>query len=54
MQYQRDRRLLIASDETQLDQAVAIEEALSHLTIEALLNEELQEQDMERESRSVC
>jgi ubiquitin len=53
MQYQRERGLLIAADETQLDQKVAIEEALSQLTIEAILKEELQDQDVERESRSV-
>jgi len=54
MEYQRERGLLIAADGTQLDQNVAMEEALSQLTIEAILNEELQDQDMERGSRSVC
>jgi hypothetical protein len=54
MQYHRERGLLIADDKpelnqlNQLDQSVAIEEALSQLTIDEILNEGLQYQDVER------
>jgi hypothetical protein len=54
MQYPRERGLLTVADETKLDQTVAIEEALSELTIDAILKEELEDQDIERESESVC
>lgn len=54
MQYPRERRLLTVADEAQLDQTVAIGEALSEPTIEAILKEELEDQAMERESGSVC
>ena len=46
MKYPRNRDLLTASDETHSDENSAIEDALSQLAIEAILNQELQDHDV--------